>query len=121
MELKMFAVFLLIVVLFAGCGKKNNEIQGDNRKAEAGMEFGTEQKAETELDIGTDETEGEKGTGKEGTEPKPDEEPESPANYQRESESGKVKFDCKVETPDSFRKDNSVCLGYAMEIRRAYC
>ncbi|EOS45891.1 hypothetical protein V1226_10905 [Lachnospiraceae bacterium JLR.KK009] len=106
MELKMFAVFLLIVVLFAGCGKKNNEIQGDNRKAEAGMEFGTEQKAETELDIGTDETEGEKGTGKEGTEPKPDEEPESPANYQRESESGKVKFDCKVETPDSFRKDN---------------
>ena len=43
MELKMFAVFLLIVVLFAGCGKKNNEIQGDNRKAEAGMEFGKKQ------------------------------------------------------------------------------
>ena len=118
MKMKMFVAVLLMVVLSAGCGKKNGKIQESSRKTEAGA--GTEPETEKELETGTDGTEdgqatektetGSKqgtGTGQEaGTEPKPDEEPESPANYQRESESGKVKFDCKVETPDSFTGDN---------------
>ena len=45
-------------------------------------------------------------TGQEAeTEPIAEKEPESPATYQRESESGKVKFGCKVEIPDSFTGD----------------
>ncbi len=118
MKMKMFVAVLLMVVLSAGCGKKNNEIQESSRKTEAGV--GTEQVTERELETGTDGTEdgqatektetgSKQGTGQEtGTEPKPDGEPESesPANYQRESESGKVKFDCRIETPDSYTGDN---------------
>ena len=120
MKLKTFTVFLLIIILSAGCGKKNNEIQGNNGKIETGTELDTEQKAETELETGADETEEGQATEKEeagleqgletereaGIDPTAEEEPESLANYQRESESGKVKFDCKVEVPDSFTGNN---------------
>ncbi len=120
MKFKIFMVFLLIAMFSAGCGKKDNEIQGNNRKTKTGAELGTEQKAETELETGADETEEGQGTEKEeagsiqgmeteqeaGAEPTEEKEQESQANYQRESESGKVKFDCKIETPDSYTGDN---------------
>ena len=120
MKFKIFMVFLLIAMFSAGCGKKDNEIQGNNRKTKTGAELGTEQKAETELETGADETEEGQGTEKEeagsiqgmeteqeaGAEPTEEKEQEFQANYQRESESGKVKFDCKIETPDSYTGDN---------------
>ncbi len=64
MKFKIFMVFLLIAMFSAGCGKKDNEIQGNNRKTKTGAELGTEQKAETELETGADETEEGQGTEK---------------------------------------------------------
>ena len=108
MKFKIFMVFLLMAVLSTGCGKEEKEIQGGNGKAGAETEIDTEDKGREGLKTGTDETVEEQRmeTGQEAeTEPTAEKEPESPANYQRVSESGKVKFDCKVEIPDSFTGD----------------
>ena len=120
MKLKLFGILFLVTILLAGCGKENNGIQENDKKAETGAEPETKieegeagQKEEAKKkeiwETGTEKEESEQGLKagqEEGTEPTAEEEPESPANYSRESESGKVKFDCKIETPDSYTGDN---------------
>lgn len=98
MKYKLFVLFVLAALLYTGCGKENDGIQEERGRPE-----------KPEIQMGQ-EAEADKGTGgRQEAEPEPKPEgPEPTANYKRESESGKVKFDCKIETPDYSAMKNNV-------------
>ena len=122
MKFKFFTVFLFVVMLFTGCGKQDSRVQNNIGKAQAETEIREGQGTRMEqAGAGQEEQAGELGAEagvraeletKAGQgakeEPIAEKGPESPSTYQRESESGKVKFDCKIETPDSYT-GNNVC------------
>lgn len=104
MKSKIIIALLILSMMAAGCGKRDDGIQkGNDTEMESpentnkgnGMqeimkETKTEPKTETEMDM---ETGTDTGTG-------------FPAVYRHKSESGKVEFDCEIELPDHFKRED---------------
>lgn len=93
MKRKFLTALLLLAMLFPGCGKDNRAMKEDNGKLETEAETAQGERTET---VPEERTESETEAG---TETAPEVETESLAVYERESESGKVKFNCRIEAP----------------------
>ena len=101
MKYKILTVLLLLAALSSGCGD-NNKMKESNgglkTAAETELEERTESTAETGTDVGTEPESGGETESDAGMES--GEEPVDYDMYERESESGKVAFNCKIEAPD---------------------
>ncbi len=99
MKLKIVTVLLILSMMAAGCGKKIDKNQKDNEQLKTESQKNTEH---TEMDSGNgiqQDAENTQTDSKTGT--------QFPDSYQHKSESGKVEFNCRIEVPDFFIKEDA--------------
>ncbi len=120
MRFRIFAGLLILSIVVGGCGGGNVKEQKSNVETkmetqESNTTLKTEKKAKPESKTAEEiEPEVKKETG-------------FPDVFKHESDSGKVKFDCRIELPDSFTKNEAhklavveQCYGDVQSMRSKY-
>lgn len=106
---KIIIGFLLFSIITAGCGNAENKPQKEHAQTGSKLqENSTNVQSESEKpQIEKEDTTTEAETKrKQKHEDRIKSETGFPAHYKQQSESGKVTFDCVIELPDSFSKNN---------------